>query len=59
MDEWITIDCPYCGQPFEITVDTTTAQQQFVTDCDICCRPCTVSVECQDGEVVRCDVLAN
>ena len=59
MDEWIDIECQYCGQHFEITVDTTAAHQQFVSDCDVCCRPFTVNAECANGEVVRFDVLAN
>jgi Cysteine-rich CPXCG len=54
MDEWITIECPYCGQSFEIAVDASEDHQQFVTDCDICCRPMTVSVESHDGQIVRC-----
>ena len=59
MDEWIDIECPYCGQHFEIAVDTTSAHQQFVTDCDVCCRPFTINAECENGEVVRCDALSN
>ena len=53
MDEWITIECPYCGQSFEITVDTSQAHQQFVTDCDVCCRPMDVNVESANGRILH------
>jgi len=46
------ITCPFCGQSFEIVVDTSTASQRFTTDCEICCRPFEVSVECEPGEII-------
>jgi len=51
-----TIQCPVCGQSFEITVDTSIAQQRFTTDCEVCCRPLEVVVECEPGEVLRLEV---
>ena len=52
MEDWITIECPYCGQHFEIAVDASENRQQFVTDCDICCRPFDVTVESQNGRIL-------
>ena len=49
--------CPYCGQRFELVIDTTESTQRFVTDCEVCCRPLEVRAECMPGEVVRLDVL--
>ena len=46
------IVCPFCGQSFEIVVDTTVPSQRFTTDCEVCCRPFEVFVECEPGEVV-------
>lgn len=51
-----SITCPFCGQTFEIVLDTTVASQRFVTDCEICCRPMEVLVDCEDGEVVSLSV---
>lgn len=40
-----SIQCPYCGEP---SVDP----QQYVEDCQVCCRPINVSVTTgDDGEV--------
>ena len=46
------IVCPFCGQSFEIVVDTTIPSQRFTTDCEVCCRPFEVTVECEPGEVL-------
>jgi hypothetical protein len=37
--------CPYCGEVIEIAVDPGSgAHQQYVEDCEVCCRPWEVSV---------------
>ena len=47
-----SIQCPFCGQSFDILVDTSVPSQRFGTDCEICCRPFEVSVECEPGEIL-------
>jgi hypothetical protein len=54
-----TISCPFCGQKFELVVDTSTPHQQFTTDCEVCCRPFEVIAECEPGEILSLDVIAN
>jgi hypothetical protein len=53
-----SIQCPYCGQAFELVVDTSVAFQRFTTDCEICCRPFEVVTECEPGEILSLDVMA-
>ena len=37
--------CPYCGEPNEIGLDPGSgAQQEYVEDCQVCCRPWRVLV---------------
>jgi len=48
--------CPYCGQRLELVIDTSESSQQFVTDCEVCCRPFEVHAECEPGEVMSVDV---
>jgi len=43
--------CPFCGQTFELEIDISAGSQTFVTDCEICCRPMEVHVECESGLV--------
>jgi len=52
MEEFATIQCPYCGQSFDVAVDTSIPNQRFTTDCEICCRPFEVTAECSGGEVL-------
>lgn len=33
------VDCPYCGELLEITVDTSVSQQDYIEDCQVCCKP--------------------
>jgi len=54
-----TISCPYCGQKFDLMVDTSQPHQQMTTDCEVCCRPFDVIAECEPGEILSLDVLAN
>jgi len=53
------LQCPFCGQTFEILVDTTIGSQRFTTDCEVCCRPFEVFVKCEAGEILSLDVQAN
>ncbi len=40
-----TVECPYCGEPVEITLDPGSgSHQQYIEDCSVCCRPWNVSV---------------
>lgn len=56
MEEFATVQCPFCGQSFDVVVDTTATQQCFTTDCEVCCRPLEVRVECDGGEIVGVNV---
>ena len=53
------IQCPFCGQSFELAVDSSIPSQRFTTDCEVCCRPLEVSVECEPGEILSLDVQAS
>jgi len=54
-----TITCPFCGQGFDLLIDTSVASQRFTTDCEVCCRPFEVVVESEMGEILSVDVQAN
>jgi hypothetical protein len=51
-----TVQCPYCGHSFDLVIDTSTPTQRFTTDCEVCCRPFEVFVECESGETLSLDV---
>jgi hypothetical protein len=37
--EFVTVSCPYCGEPFETTADVSAGPCIYVEDCQICCQP--------------------
>ena len=43
------IDCPYCGESIEIVVDGSVPQQEYIEDCQVCCRPIELCVTVMDG----------
>jgi hypothetical protein len=53
-----SISCPFCGQSFELAVDTSSASQRFTTDCEVCCRPFEVVAECEPGEIISLEVMS-
>jgi transposase-like protein len=47
------VTCPYCFQPVTIVVDPSLpGHQEYVEDCEVCCRPWRVDVHvARDGSV--------
>ena len=39
------IHCPYCGELLEVAVVWSVRQQEYVEDCQVCCRPITLVIE--------------
>jgi hypothetical protein len=46
------IICPHCGETFPLQIDTSQADQSFIEDCAVCCRPITLTVQCHPGAIV-------
>jgi hypothetical protein len=45
------ISCPYCGETITVLVDDSLPEQQYVEDCQVCCRPIVLSVSVDsDGD---------
>jgi hypothetical protein len=50
--QFVTIQCPYCGEPFETQIDSSAGSAFYIEDCRVCCRPIEVSLEVgTDGEL--------
>jgi transcription elongation factor Elf1 len=46
------ITCPFCGQDFELLVDSSIPEQRLTTDCEVCCRPFEIAVKAEPGEIL-------
>lgn len=39
-----SVSCPYCGENIEVLIDCSISRQDYIEDCQVCCRPIDVSV---------------
>jgi len=39
-----TISCPYCGEHIDILDGGSLTEQEYVEDCQVCCRPIVLCV---------------
>jgi hypothetical protein len=53
------LSCPYCGESISVLVDDSIPEQNYVEDCQVCCRPIVLDVVVDvDGDVLlsaRCE----
>ncbi len=60
MLEATRIDCPYCGEQYDISVDCSMGGQQYVEDCPVCCQPMEIRTEVGlDGKLLSVSVHRN
>lgn len=43
------LGCPYCGETISILVDHSEDEQEYVEDCQVCCRPIVLNVFIDNG----------
>ncbi len=42
--------CPYCGETVSVLLDLSVdGMQDYVEDCEVCCRPMRLAVSAEDG----------
>lgn len=51
VEEWVSVSCPYCGEDFEVHVTSEEDGQTLYEDCEVCCRPVSLHVQHEDGEL--------
>jgi len=51
----VTVQCPYCWEQFNLLIDASVESQEYVEDCEVCCRPIdfTIEIDEQDRAVVQ------
>ncbi|PCH76651.1 MAG: CPXCG motif-containing cysteine-rich protein [Flavobacteriaceae bacterium] len=43
--------CPHCWEEISMLLDTSVSSQTYIEDCEVCCNPIQVEVECSQGEI--------
>ena len=47
--EFVTIQCPHCGEEFATAVDLSAGSFTYVEDCQVCCQPIELAGEVDDA----------
>ena len=48
-----SLRCPYCGERISVLVDHSEEQQDYIEDCEVCCRPIMLMVRVEADDSVR------
>ncbi len=57
--EEILIRCPQCGEDYAIQIETAeNGTVEMIEDCAVCCRPASVRITTDEGEVTGVEVEA-
>ena len=43
------VNCPYCGERIEVLLDPSIPHQNYIEDCQVCCRPIIFDVTVGDN----------
>ncbi len=49
--------CPYCSESISLLIDTSIQHQQYIEDCEVCCRPITVNIDWTDEDNYELSLL--
>jgi hypothetical protein len=50
LEQFVPVQCPYCGERLETRVDLTAGDREYIEDCEVCCRPIELGIElAEDG----------
>ncbi len=44
----VEIQCPYCWERIVIEIDPSVREQDYIEDCQVCCRPIEIQVRIDD-----------
>ncbi|NCF62534.1 MAG: CPXCG motif-containing cysteine-rich protein [Gammaproteobacteria bacterium] len=48
----VDISCPYCGETISLLADRSIENQQYIEDCQVCCKPISILLKiCPNGHL--------
>ncbi len=51
----VAVQCPYCWEKISLLVDTSIEMQEYIEDCEVCCRPIDFFVEVDEQGLASVD----
>ncbi len=45
------VGCPSCGELIEVMLDPSVSEQNYIEDCQVCCRPIVFDLRIEEGRV--------
>lgn len=45
------LNCPYCGETIQMVIDCSISCQEYIEDCQVCCRPINVYINVEEDNV--------
>jgi hypothetical protein len=51
--DWLELECAFCGERFGASVDLSAGSRSYIEDCQVCCQPLLVNIECGAGGQLR------
>jgi hypothetical protein len=58
LNVWVA--CPYCGEEVDLAVDPGGGPvQEYIEDCEVCCRPMQLTVSWDENGAAHVDALAD
>ncbi len=59
MNRWLDerqIGCPFCAESITILLDASEGSQQYIEDCQVCCRPIQITLVVENDSVATVQV---
>jgi hypothetical protein len=53
LEQFVSVQCPYCGERLETRVDLTAGEREYIEDCEVCCRPIEFGIELEETGALR------
>jgi hypothetical protein len=51
----VAVQCPYCWEKITLLVDGSIEMQDYIEDCEVCCRPIDFMVEVDEQGLAKVD----
>ncbi|MCW9048521.1 MAG: CPXCG motif-containing cysteine-rich protein [Gammaproteobacteria bacterium] len=55
----LEVQCPYCGEQIDVMVDNCGENQQYIEDCQVCCRPINFHITVNEFQQVQVNVYTD